>query len=96
MAYSASPSGVFGYQDRYAEYRHIQSSIAGEFRTSTYNFWHMARLFGSAPALNSSFITSDPTTRIYASTTTNQLLCMVNHSIQARRLVGKSTIGRIL
>ena len=92
----ASPSGVFGYQDRYAEYRHIQSSIAGEFRTSTYNFWHMARLFGSAPALNSSFITSDPTTRIYASTTTNQLLCMVNHSIQARRLVGKSTIGRIL
>lgn len=92
----ASPSDVFGYQDRYAEYRHIQSSIAGEFRTSTYNFWHMARLFGSAPALNSSFITSDPTTRVYASTSTNQLLCMINHSVQARRLVSKSTIGRIL
>lgn len=92
----ASPTGVFGYGDRYSEYKHIQSSIAGEFRTSTYNMWHMARIFGAAPSLNASFITADPTTRIYASTTTDQLLCMINHSIQARRLVSKSNQNRIL
>lgn len=91
----ANIANVFGYQDRYAEYRHIPSTIAGEFRTSALNFWHMARIFAAEPSLNSSFVTCDPTTRIYASSATDPLLIMANHSIQARRLVDRSASARI-
>lgn len=82
----ATPEAVFGYQDRYDEYRRTESTISGEFR-STLNYWHMARLFASDPALNSSFVVANPTNRIYASTATHQLYVMVNHSIQARRII---------
>jgi len=82
----ATPTGDFGYQDRYDEYRRTESTIAGEFR-STLDFWHMARIFSSDPALNASFVAANPTPRIYASTSTDQLYVMANHSIQARRLV---------
>lgn len=82
----ATPDGIFGYQDRYDEYRRAESSIAGEFRT-TLDFWHMARIFGSAPALNADFVKSVPTERIYAAPSTDALWCMTSHSIQARRLL---------
>lgn len=87
-AAGASPSGIFGYQDRYDEYRRIESGVSGEFR-STLDFWHMARVFGSAPALNADFIKSNPTTRPYAVSTVDPLMVMVQHSIQARRLLSK-------
>lgn len=90
----ATPNGVFGYGDRYSEYRHQPSRVAGEFR-STLNFWHLARLFSSDPALNSTFVTCTPGKRIHAEQTADQLWVMVNHSIQARRAVGNSSIGRI-
>lgn len=93
-AASASPTDVFGYQDRYAEYRHVQSKVAGEFR-STLNFWHLARDFAAEPALNASFVTCDPSTRIYASTATDGLWIMATNSIQARRPVPKSATPRI-
>lgn len=52
-------TAVFGYQERYAEYRYKPSEIHGEFR-STYatslDMWHMAEEFGSVPALNSTYI----------------------------------------
>lgn len=83
---AASPDDVFGYQDRYDEYKRSESSIAGEFR-STLDHWHMARIFASEPALNSSFVVANPTDRIYASTSTHELYVMANHSIQARRMV---------
>jgi hypothetical protein len=80
----ADPDGVFGYGDRYDEYRHQWSSIAGEFR-STLNYWHMARTFASDPALNSDFIDCVPPDRIFADASSDTVYCMVNHSIQARR-----------
>ena len=88
MAHS-NANGTFGYQDRYDEYRRQESSIAGEFRT-TLNFWHMARLFSSDPALNADFVAANPTDRVYATSDTNELWVMVNHSIQARRMVAAS------
>lgn len=91
-----TPDGTFGYQDRYDEYRRTENTIAGEFRNSTYNYWHMARVFSADPELNSAFITSNPTNRIYASTTNNQLLIMAKNSIQARRLVAPSGTSFIL
>lgn len=84
-----TPAGTFGYQDRYDEYRRVESGVSGEFRT-TLNYWHMARSFGSTPALNASFVSSVPTLRNFASSTTDPLYVMAKHSIQARRMVAKS------
>jgi len=91
----ASPDGIFGYQDRYDEYRRTESSIAGEFRASTLDFWHFARIFSSSPALNSTFVSSVPPERPFAVPSEDVLYVMARHSIQARRLVsqvGKSYI----
>ncbi len=83
------PEGVFGYQDRYDEYRRQTSTIAGEFRDTELDFWHMARIFAADPALNSDFVTSVPTKRIHAVQTNDVLWIMAKHSIQARRMVSK-------
>lgn len=91
----ATDSEVFGYQDRYAEYRHQYSNIAGDFR-DTLNYWHLARSFGASPTLNQSFIECDPSKRIFAEQTAHSCWIMVSHSIQCRRMVGKQTIGRIM
>lgn len=85
----ASPEDTFGYQDRYDEYRRMESGVSGEFRTSTLDYWHMARIFASDPALNSSFVSSVPTKRINAVETNDVLWIMANHSIQARRMVSQ-------
>lgn len=85
----ATPDGVFGYQDRYDEYRRAESSIAGEFR-SVLDFWHYARLFSSDPTLNADFVKSVPTKRVNAVQSNDVLWVMCNHSIQARRLVARN------
>ena len=79
---------VFGYQNRYDEYRWHESYVSGEFRTIL-DSWHMARNFANEPTLNADFINSVPTTRIFAAQENDTLYCMANHSIQARRLMSK-------
>lgn len=74
----ANDDVVFGYQERFAEYRYSPSQIRGEFR-STYatslDSWHLAEEFGSAPSLNSTFIeSSTPIDRALAITTGPDLL----------------------
>lgn len=91
----SAPTGVFGYQDRYSEYRHIPSEVTGDFRT-TLNDWHLARQFSSDPALNATFVECNPSKRIFAEQTQDAIWAMFSHSIQARRMVGKKTIGRIV
>lgn len=91
----ATPNGVFGYQDRYDEYRRTESSVHGDFRT-TLNYWHLGRIFASDPALNSTFVGANPATRIFQSTSADQLYVMVNHNIQARRLVAREGTSSIL
>ena len=83
------PKGVFGYQDRYDEYRRRESTVAGEFRTTELDFWHLAREFATDPALNDTFVTSVPTKRIYATQGNDVLWCMVKNSVQARRYLSK-------
>lgn len=46
---------TFGYQSRYAEYKHNPSIVSGEMR-DTLDFWHFGRQFSSAPLLNEDFI----------------------------------------
>lgn len=83
------PTATWGYQDRYDEYRRMESGVSGEFR-STLDSWHMARNFSAPPVLNGSFVQANPTNRVYASTTTDQIYAMCMHSIQARRAVAKT------
>lgn len=85
-----TPEGVFGYQDRYDEYRRVESTVAGEFRESTLDFWHFARMFASDPALNASFVTCNPANRPFAVPSEDVLYVMAMHSMQARRLVAKT------
>jgi len=56
---------TFGYQSRYAEYKYQPDTVHGDFRTSL-NFWHQGRIFSAKPVLNESFVTADPTNRIFA------------------------------
>ena len=84
-----TPNGVFGYQDRYDEYRRSESSIAGEFRT-TLDFWHFGRQFSSDPALNAAFVKCVPTEDPFAVASADVLYMQAKHSIQARRLVAGS------
>lgn len=87
--YGAADAGkVFGYQNRYDEYRGMQSSVSGEMRT-TLDYWHMARNFATEPVLNADFVSALPTDRVFASTETDQLYFMASHSIQARRMVAR-------
>lgn len=55
---------VFGYQERYAEYRYKPSQITGKFRSSvtggSLDVWHLSQFFKNAPTLNEEFITENP------------------------------------
>ena len=54
---------VFGYQERYAEYRYKPSVITGRFRsnaTQPLDTWHLAQSFQGRPVLNAAFIEEEP------------------------------------
>lgn len=61
---SEADTTVFGYQERYAEYRYKPSQITGKFRSSVANGsldkWHLSQFFNNAPALNEEFIIENP------------------------------------
>lgn len=57
-------TSVFGYQERYAEYRYKPSQITGKFRSSvtggSLDKWHLSQFFKNAPTLNEEFIVENP------------------------------------
>ncbi|QXP08535.1 MAG: major capsid protein [Arizlama microvirus] len=56
-------NGVFGYQERWAEYRYSPSQITGLFRSTsagTIDGWHLSQRFTSLPTLNQTFIEDTP------------------------------------
>jgi len=93
---------VFGYAERYAEYRYSPSQIKGEFRSTfatPLDFWHLAEKFSAVPALNATFIqSSTPIERAIAVTTAPHLLfdCFFSYK-HARPIMAYSvpaSIGR--
>uniref|UniRef100_A0AAU8B3H9 Major capsid protein n=1 Tax=Dulem virus 141 TaxID=3145618 RepID=A0AAU8B3H9_9VIRU len=57
------PNSVFGYQERWAEYRYFPNMITGYFRSdssASLDIWHLAQHFSTSPYLNSSFINENP------------------------------------
>ncbi|WNK13931.1 MAG: major capsid protein [Microvirus sp.] len=77
---------TFGYQSRYADYKYQASTVHGDMRENL-AFWGMQRIFASEPALNESFVTSDPTTRIFAVTdpTLHHLYIQLVNNVSALR-----------
>lgn len=56
-------SSVFGYQERYAEYRYKPSMITGKLRSddpTSLDVWHLAQDFSALPVLGNTFIQEDP------------------------------------
>ena len=92
---SVNGTNIFGYQDRYREYRESNSHVTGEFR-DTLNYWHLARDFASAPALNETFVSCTPSKRIFNEQTQDSLWVMAQHKIVARRLVARTASNRIM
>ena len=59
----SNDNDVFGYQERWAEYRYYPSRISGLFRSTaagTIDAWHLAQRFTSLPTLNNTFIQDTP------------------------------------
>jgi len=59
----STDTGVFGYQERWAEYRYYPSRISSLFRSTasgTIDAWHLAQKFTSLPTLNTTFIQDTP------------------------------------
>ena len=59
----SNDDGVFGYQERWAEYRYDPSRISSLFRSTaagTIDGWHLAQKFTALPTLNTSFIQDNP------------------------------------
>jgi len=60
---TATDDQVFGYQERWAEYRYHPSQITGYFRSTaptTLDAWHLAQKFTSLPTLSDTFIEDRP------------------------------------
>ena len=60
---SSNDALVFGYQERWAEYRYKPSQISSLFKSTsagTIDAWHLAQKFTSLPTLNSTFIQENP------------------------------------
>ncbi len=90
---------IFGYVDRYKEYKANPSYVCGEYRTdaaTSLDHWHFARDITSAPTLNAAFVECTPTKRVFPITNKDVLWCSVNHSLIARRMVMKGDSSRII
>jgi len=88
---SANDALVFGYQERWAEYRYLPSQVTGLFRSTasgTLDGWHLAQKFASLPSLNTTFIQdTPPVSRVLAvsSQVGKEFLCDVFMSCRAAR-----------
>jgi hypothetical protein len=60
---TSGDNDVFGYQERWAEYRYYPSRISSLFRSTaagTIDAWHLAQKFTATPTLNTTFIQDTP------------------------------------
>jgi hypothetical protein len=95
--YAENSRDVFGFNDRYHEYRTHPSQVLGDMR-DLLSSWHLGRDLESNVTLNEAFITCDPSRRIFQieDETLDTLWIMANNHIVARRLVPKRANPRIL
>lgn len=80
---------VFGYQERWAEYRFHPSKITGKFnshQSGTIDIWHVAEKFAATPVLGDTFIRDvAPLSRVVAVTSEPQVLLDAFFDVQCAR-----------
>ena len=83
---SDEDEGIFGYQQRYAEYKYAFNRIAGDFRNNL-KHWELSRRFDRTPELNQSFIECTPDNRIFAIEDQNEdkIWISLYHNVDALR-----------
>lgn len=85
----AADDSVFGYQERYAEYRYGMSLITGKMRSTAedpLDVWHLAQKFDNLPTLNQDFIEENPPVdRVIAVQDEPQLLMDVFFDLRCAR-----------
>ena len=79
-------NAIFGYQQRYAEYKYSFNRIAGDFR-DTLKHWELSRRFNGHALLNQSFIECTPDSRIFAIEDENEDKVWISlyHNVDALR-----------
>lgn len=91
---TAEDEKIFGYTLRDDDYRFIPNMVTGQM-TKTLDFWTAARKFAEAPKLNSKFVESDPTTRIFAvedAQNSDHVVFQIAHHIKALRPLPKQGV----
>lgn len=81
----------FGYTPRYQEYRFAPSETHGEMQT-TLKYFHMNRIFDSAPVLNQQFMNCNPRTDMFTVTdseVSHHYWCEILIGCQAKRPIPK-------
>ena len=86
QAAEATNRTIFGYQGHYDELRTKRDMVCADMR-DTFSYWHLGRIFGAAPALNSAFVVSDPSKRIFADQADPGLMVNFGNIIRAARLL---------
>lgn len=75
---SANDSDIFGYQERWAEYRYYPSKITSTLRSAaaaSLDVWHLSEDFASRPTLNAAFIQdASPVSRVVATPTEPEII----------------------
>lgn len=86
---SGNPTGVFGYQERFAEYKQSYSILTGNMRSqaaNSYDVWHVAQEFASLPTLGDTFIREVPAVdRVVATPFTDQWILDSYMEVRAAR-----------
>ena len=86
---TAADEEVWGYQERYAEYRYCPSRITGKFRSespASLDVWHLSQDFDGLPPLNNFFMSEiPPIERVIAVPSEPPLLVDGWHNVKATR-----------
>lgn len=75
---------LFGYQGKYDEMRVKQNMFAAGMRTD-FDYWHLGRIFSSAPELNQTFIECVPRKDIFAAPSEDGFIVSIGNIIRALR-----------
>jgi len=91
---NVADTAVFGYQERWAEYRYTPNEITGLFKSTaaaTIDVWHYSEEFATRPSLNATFIKDASETTVQRSMAVGaeadgqQILLDVLHRVKATR-----------
>ncbi|UDN67551.1 major capsid protein [robinz microvirus RP_42] len=90
---------IFGYVPRYADWKHINSRITGEFRDSLAH-WDLTRKFADEPVLSQDFmeIDQEDANRIFAAgslTRNQQVIVQIRNNINCTRRLPKFGVPKL-